>query len=499
MNLWQGRILASAQAGRLLDLPPDALRSLRLDGEEVVTLRVGQRRLPVRVRPGQRGTPAVARASRPVLAALALPPGHRFWLRREADGGLHLGPLLGFLSLRSIYANQRACPYAGDQNFFRDACLLAARAGGLAYVFGPGDVNWASLSTRGYTYRLSPSGTGGRWVPGVFPLPDVVYNRILGRSRELSAPIRSVEGRLRSLPLTSAFFNPGYFDKWQVNEALSRDGAVGDLIPRTLRATPRHVLEMLDATGMVYVKPRDGFAGRGIMRVERLGPHRYRVTRLSGVRPIRSLGGWKTVLRLVGANARGTRCIVQEGVRLPEYRGRAFDLRAMVQKDESGTWCMTALVAKLAAPGGITTHIRTGGDAQMVGPVLAHVFGKDAPLVRQRAEEAGLAVAAALERGIGLELGELGMDLAVDRKGRPWVLEVNAKPGRKVFHLMPAWNRTWTRRLVYYGGYRAGFQRDGRFAGALSAAPGSAPAANSPSGAAPEAAVSMALPGGGAR
>lgn len=492
MNLWQGRVFASAQAGRWLVLPPEALQSLRLSGEEAVTLRFGQRRVAVRLLSGQRGTPAVALLSRPVMAALALPPGHRLWLRREADGGLHLGPLLGFLSLKSIYANQRACPYAGDQNFFRDACLLAARAGGLAYVFGPHDVNWASLSTRGYTYRPSPSGGVGRWVPGVFPLPDVVYNRILGRSRELSAPIRSVEGRLRSLPYTSAFFNPGYFDKWHVNETLSRDATVGEFVPRTLMATPKNVLEMVEATGMVYVKPRDGFAGRGIVRVERVAPRRYRVTRLSGVRPIRSLGGWNTVRRLVGATAQGTHCIVQEGVRLPVIHGRAFDLRAMVQKDESGTWRITALVAKLAAPGGITTHIRTGGDAQMLGPVLAHVFGKDAPLVRQRAEEAGLAIAAALERGIGLELGELGMDLAVDRQGRPWVLEVNAKPGRKVFHLRPAWNRTWTRRLVYYGGYRAGFQREGRFAGALSAAPENQRKAG------PARAVPMALPGGGA-
>lgn len=496
MRLWQGRFIASPQPGSVIALPHEALQALRLVGGETVVVRLGQRRFQTHVQAGGGATPSVARMSRRLLAAFPLQAGYRLWLRREADGGLHLGPVLGFMSLCSIYAGQRACPYAGDQNFFRDACLLAARTGGLAYVFDPNDVDWSSLTTRGYTYRVPPAGGAGRWTADVFPLPDVVYNRILGRSRELSAPIRKVENLLRSLPDTAAFFNPGYFDKWQVSEALGRDPAIHGLVPRTLRATPNSVHELLEGHGMVYVKPRDGFAGRGIIRVERVAPRRYRVTRLSGVRPIRSLGDWPMVRRLVGTTARKTPCIVQQGVRLPVYRGRAFDLRAMVQKDESGAWCLTALVAKLAAPGGITTHIRTGGDALMVGPVLARVFGGEAPQVRRRVEEAALAIAAALESGIGRELGELGMDLAVDREGRPWVLEVNAKPGRKVFHLRPAWNQIWTRRLVYYGGYRAGFEREGRFAGVLPAAPGRALPPGAEGGR--EFALAPALPGGDA-
>lgn len=473
MRLWQGRFATSGLSGYALVLPREALAALDLVPGQTVLLRAGHRGQSVWLQAGPRGRqPDLAWLSRPLTEFLPLPPGQRFWLRHDDDNSLRLGPVLGFLSLRSIYAGQRLCPYAGDQRFFADACRLASRTGGLAYVFGPDDIDWDTRTTRGYTYQARPvAGRPGmqswRWAPGVFPLPDVVYNRILGRSRELSRPIREVEQHLRSLPGTAAFFNPGYFDKWHVNEVLDRDGEARRFLPATLQASPRHLRELLLSMRAVYVKPRAGFAGRGIMRVERLARDRYRVIRITGARAVGRVTTWSGVARLVGRKALQQPAIVQQAIELPSIRGRNFDLRAMVQKNERGAWRLTALVAKLASPGNITTHIRTGGEAQFVEPILTQVFGLFAAEVRQDVEAAVLTVAASLERGLGEELGELGMDVAVDREGRPWILEVNAKPGRKVFELNPVWNRTWLQGLVHYGGYRAGFEQDGIFAGAV--------------------------------
>ncbi|MHB9145484.1 MAG: YheC/YheD family endospore coat-associated protein [Symbiobacteriia bacterium] len=472
MRLWQGRFGTTVRTGYTLVLPQTALETLELTPGQTGLLRFGHRSHPCWIQVTRRERrPGVAWVDRSLAAALPLPTGHRLWLRQDEDGGVRLGPVLGFLSLRSIYADQRSCPYAGDQRLFAEACRLAGRSGGLAYVFGPSDIDWATATTRGWTYRVTGLGeAGGRWVAGVFPLPDVIYNRILGRSRELSTPIREVEERLRGLPGTRGFFNPGYFDKWQVSDALAREGSASQYQPATARVTAKQLQEMLLSLGAVYIKPRAGFAGRGIMRVERLAPGRYRIIRIVGARPVGRVAGWPTVRRLVGLAVRREPAIIQQAIKLPTCRGRSFDLRVMVQKDERGLWRATAVVAKLASPGNITTHIRTGGEAQFAGPVLQEAFGPTGAAVHQGVEAAALATAAALERGLGQELGELGMDVAVDAGGHPWILEVNAKPGRKVFSLDAAWNRHWIEGLVYYGGYRAGFLQGDVFAGAAATA-----------------------------
>jgi len=52
--------------------------------------------------------------------------------------------------------------------------------------------------------------------------------------------------------------------------------------------------------------------------------------------------------------------------------------------------------------------------------------------VTRKAEDLGVQIAAFLEESYG-RLCELALDLAIDRKGQIWLLEVNPKPAREVF------------------------------------------------------------------
>jgi hypothetical protein len=52
--------------------------------------------------------------------------------------------------------------------------------------------------------------------------------------------------------------------------------------------------------------------------------------------------------------------------------------------------------------------------------------------IRLKIEELGIETASFLEEKYGA-LCELALDLAIDREGHPWILEVNPKPAREVF------------------------------------------------------------------
>ncbi|MBW7461760.1 YheC/YheD family protein, partial [Paenibacillus sepulcri] len=65
--------------------------------------------------------------------------------------------------------------------------------------------------------------------------------------------------------------------------------------------------------------------------------------------------------------------------------------------------------------------------------------------ITDKAGELGVQMAAFLEESYG-RLCELALDLAIDRKGQIWLLEVNPKPAREVF--LQAGERETYRRAI---------------------------------------------------
>ncbi|HBK86497.1 MAG TPA: hypothetical protein DDZ53_10750 [Firmicutes bacterium] len=68
-------------------------------------------------------------------------------------------------------------------------------------------------------------------------------------------------------------------------------------------------------------------------------------------------------------------------------------------------------------------------------------------------------IARAVEERMGQEFGEFGVDMALDRRGRLWLIEVNAKPGRQN-DSMPGTPPSM-RRVARYAVSRAGFSERG--------------------------------------
>lgn len=69
--------------------------------------------------------------------------------------------------------------------------------------------------------------------------------------------------------------------------------------------------------------------------------------------------------------------------------------------------------------------------------VLRARFGRSRRRVRGRINRAATDIVNALDEILDGPLGELGLDLGIDRRGRVWLIEVNAKPYRKVLDAGP--------------------------------------------------------------
>ena len=68
--------------------------------------------------------------------------------------------------------------------------------------------------------------------------------------------------------------------------------------------------------------------------------------------------------------------LVQQGIRLIQIHQRPVDFRIHLHKDSLGQWRVVAIGAKMAGPGSVTTHVRTGGSILSTYELLQKVFGQ---------------------------------------------------------------------------------------------------------------------------
>lgn len=86
-----------------------------------------------------------------------------------------------------------------------------------------------------------------------------------------------------------------------------------------------------------------------------------------------------------------------------------------------------------AGKGSVTTHIKNGGVLMTPGNALSRTFGSQAGEVLEKAKRVAVRMSEAIERNYPHRLGELGLDLGIDKDGEVWMFEANAKPGRSIF------------------------------------------------------------------
>ena len=347
-----------------------------------------------------------------------LPARDRF----KSKGWWKVAPLVGILLDRRVL--HRALH--GGRTFERvDYYAEAAESLGVDLVFF--DLDGLRLGSRRVSgFAPVRRGTSGRGTPGrlefvrrTVPLPSVVHKRALYRSRRASE-------RVRRLERDGVYvFNPEVsWDKYRIDRMLRGEPRLVPHLPETALVGPdgySWFRAQLEAGTEVFVKPRQGSLGLGIARVVPLGGRRCRFE--AGGRRIDTTlrGAW----RLVRRGRR--RHLMQAGVPLLEEEGRRVDLRVPVQRGGDGRWHIAGIAAKRAERHAFLTNVARGASVHMARELLARRFGAgEAARVVRGVEELAVTVAQTLSARHP-RVADLGLDVGVDRRGHPYLIEVNRR------------------------------------------------------------------------
>ncbi len=310
--------------------------------------------------------------------------------------------------------------------------ILAARQQAIVFAFTPEDVDWSQRTVRASLWRGH-----GLWQQKTLPLPRVVYNRLLrGRKTDFSSALQHFRRQLRNhrIPI----FNWTYFNKKEIFRLLKSSGDTHAIkyLPETIdEPTPQTLERLLAKHQTVFLKPVGGFAGIGIFRMissssrdARLHFHHGRQARMVRF-PSRV-----AMIRYVAGRTRGFRKhIAQQGIALLRHLDCPVDFRVHMNRNRAGQWAISGIGAKKAGKGSVTTHLRTGGSVYHPLHLLRRAFPEQAEQLLQRLRSTSSELAAAIAKQSPHLIGEIGFDMGIDQKGRIWMFEANAKPGRSIF------------------------------------------------------------------
>ncbi|MCL6457817.1 MAG: YheC/YheD family protein [Gorillibacterium sp.] len=365
----------------------------------------------------------------PRLAAqYGLHRGATLCLRHQQGGRvLTIGPLLGVLLTRIGDAPEN--PFGAISSFCRELITAGERLGVLVFFFSAARLPDKASTIQGWTYDNG-------WRLRMFPLPDVVYNRLTSRVVENREDVQRFLQQFKSRP-SGGLFNERYLNKAEVFDALQKDEGLKSYLPESHMYKGKVMLKgMLERYSCVFLKPTLGSLGKGIIRIRKNTDGTYGCHVAGSTGTIRQIR-YPNLSRMVDGvspRTKGRPYLLQEGLDLISVGECPLDFRALVQRDELGEWKVTSIVARIAARQTFVSNLARGGklstvtDAIARSNLMAALHGE----MKNRLDRAALAIAKGLETHISdAHFAEFGIDLAVDTKGRVMLLEVNSKPSKE--------------------------------------------------------------------
>lgn len=339
---------------------------------------------------------------------------------------LVLGPLIGVLISRD-YPHMPDKPFGSITMFCKELVEACTAQGAYVYFFTPNQIGSSLNTIEGWIFSDG-------WRKAVMPVPDVVNNRLTSRKLESKPGVQHFMKEVK-LHHQTTVFNEKFLDKAEVFEALKKDDTLARYLPEShLLRNYTMLKSMCSRYSSVFLKPVRGSLGKGIIRITRIDTDSYQAmfTTAAGSRK-QEYTSLVKLYSTISAKMKTISYQIQQGLQLIEIQKRPVDFRALVQKNASGKWTITSIVARTASNQHFVSNLARGGTLSTVGEAVAKSnlqSGISRQEATHRLQQASLHIARSIDTHIPAHFGELGIDLALDTSGRVWLLEVNSKPSK---------------------------------------------------------------------
>lgn len=341
---------------------------------------------------------------------------------KDQQNKLRIGPFMGILI--STDKKQRVLEGFTDRIYEKLASHMKDQSGILLF-FAVNEVDWNQNLVRGHILDTDSF----NYTPVSVPLPRIVYDRCLGNNGRLESILFREKALLkRQIKIFNSFVKLGKFDTY---DCFCNDPDLKEITLPYKQFSIQELSQFVNKYDSVYVKPDLLYKGEGLIKVSKtrqgyfINHHRKNVftskntTILEDMLPLMEDFGDKS-----------SSYVIQKSIDIARFFGNPFDVRIMLQKNCLGEWEVTGQLARIGAEGCPITSPRSGGKVLNLEDTLLASFNGQTEKVTSIIKDINkysIIIGQLLEKKYGL-LGELGIDLGIDKQGSIWLIEVNGKP-----------------------------------------------------------------------
>lgn len=211
--------------------------------------------------------------------------------------------------------------------------------------------------------------------------------------------------------------------KMKKNNILLKDPFIAPHIPKTVWFSTEALKKMLTTYPTVFVKPDTGYCGNGIIRINKVNRLKYEIF-YSYTTEMNTANLKNACSEIASRIKSGKPYIIQQGINVATFEGKAFDVRITMHRPLD-KWQLSGWFARVSRNNKAVTNWSKGGKLIPLGQVLAANRLNATEISRELAD-----LAHQISHTFGSYYGMrvLGVDMAVDKKGKVWFIEANTTP-----------------------------------------------------------------------
>lgn len=211
--------------------------------------------------------------------------------------------------------------------------------------------------------------------------------------------------------------------KMKKTGALLNHPLVSEHVPKTVWYNSQNLQEMLALYDGIYIKPNTGKQGNRVIRVKKVNEFDCQVSDNDFSKTIMISDLFSELEKIMASRV----YIIQQRIDLATYKNCPFDIRMVLQKPYT-TWALTLTSAKVALrEDAVVTNVSKGAQDYPLNDILRQYDQREDPLATLR-ELVNLAHEIANILGSNFPLRIIGLDMAIDKKGKVWFIEANTQP-----------------------------------------------------------------------
>jgi|CZCB01.1.fsa_nt_gi hypothetical protein len=263
---------------------------------------------------------------------------------------------------------------------------------------------------------------GNKWTKSYLPLPDVVYNQCYSEQRPFINKLEQKIGKRKVFNYVTAF------DKWEIHKVLLK-GGLGKFLPRTYRYERHDIITLLHKEKKLILKPRKGNQGKNIFLFQQSYLRELQLFEYSFKANLTFATVEKFKKYMDEKIVKHGPYLMQQKINIVKLNNQIFDLRILLQKDETGKWRITGDLSRLAVKDFFITNVCS--EIYRAEDIMEMARIKPQNLIDDL-HQLSLFAAKLLEDHFYM-LGEICVDFALDEEGNLWIIEVNGKPDKNLF------------------------------------------------------------------